>query len=260
MGRVEHKVAVISGGASGLGKAAAKLLAAEGAAVVLLDLNEAGGREAVAEIAAQGGTAEFIRLDVTQEQDWVQAYDGVLARHPRVDIAVHAAGIFIAQSFPSETDYALWRKVMTVNVDGVFLGTKHAVAAMQRCATPAGSIINLASIMGLVAMPGRAAYAASKGAVRLYTKSVALSCAERKLPIRANAICPGFIHTEMLDSAAHTLFDSYEEGVAHYSNLQPVGRLGTPEDIARAILYLASDESAFMTGSDLVIDGGYTAR
>ncbi|WP_066273417.1 SDR family NAD(P)-dependent oxidoreductase [Hydrogenophaga palleronii] len=260
MNRVENKVAVISGGASGLGKAAARLLAAQGAAVVIADLNEAAGHDVVAEIAGQGGRAEFIRLDVTQEQDWVQAYEGVLARHQHVDVAVHAAGIFIAQSFPSETDYELWRKVMSVNVDGVFLGTKHAVAAMQRCATPAGSIINLASIMGLVAMPGRAAYAASKGAVRLYTKSVALSCAERQLPIRANAICPGFIHTEMLDSAARTLFDSYEEGVAHYSNLQPVGRLGTPEDIARAILYLASDESGFMTGSDLVIDGGYTAR
>lgn len=260
MVRVANKVAVISGGASGLGKAAAKLLAAEGAAVVIADLNEAGGQAVVAEISAQGGKAEFVRLDVTEEREWAQAYEGVLARHRHVDIAVHAAGIFIAQSFPSETEYEQWRKVMRVNVDGVFLGTKHAVAAMQACATPAGSVINLASIMGIVAMPGRAAYAASKGAVRLYTKSVALSCAERGLPIRANAICPGFIHTEMLDAAAHTLFDSYEEGVAHYSGLQPIGRLGTPEDIARAILYLASDESGFMTGSDLVIDGGYVAR
>lgn len=261
MGRIEDKVAVISGGASGLCRATAARFAREGATVVIVDLNAEQGTTVAAEIAAETGrTVEFIKVDVGEESDWIAAYAAVLERHGKVDIVVNGAGIVISTSFPTDTDYADWRKLMRVNVDGVFLGTKHGIAAMQKGGTKAGSIINIASIMGFVAMPDRAAYNASKGAVRLYSKSVALSCAERKLPIRVNSVCPGYTETELLHQAASAFFDTFEEGFSHYSNLQPLGRLATPDDIASGILYLASDKSSFVTGSDLVIDGGFLAR
>jgi NAD(P)-dependent dehydrogenase (short-subunit alcohol dehydrogenase family) len=148
---------------------------------------------------------------------------------------------------------------MAVNLDGVFLGTKHALAAMTASTPVAGSIINVSSVMGIVALPDVAAYNASKGGVRLLTKSVALSCAEKGLAIRVNSVHPGFIDTPLVRRSM-ARFSDPEEAKQYYDKLQPVGRLGTPDDVAWGVLYLASDESTFVTGSELIIDGGYTAR
>ncbi len=259
MNRVAGKVALVTGAASGLGEAIARKLAEEGATVVLADLGEAAGEGVVAGIRAAGGTAEYRRLDVTQEADWQREMAALVERHGRLDIAVNCAGISTHRSFPSETTLVDWRRVMAVNLDGVFLGTKHAVAAMQAGSPPRGSIVNISSVMGLVALPGIAPYVASKGGVRLYSKSVALSCAEKGLAIRVNSVHPGFIDTPLLRRAIEEQGGS-EELRRRYDALAPVGHLGQPEDIAWGVVYLASDESKFVTGAELVIDGGFTAR
>ena len=250
---------MITGAASGLGAATARLLAREGAAIVLADLNEAAGNAVLRDIEAEGGTGIYIKLDVAREGDWIGAMAVVRQRFARLNIAVNCAGTNIARSFPTDTRLEDWRRLMSINLDGVFLGTKYALAAMQESDPVNGSIINISSIMGLVGMPDIAAYNASKGGVCLYSKSVALSCAERKLNIRVNSIHPGFIDTPLLQ-AAMARFEDPEEGRRLYNALQPVGHLGEPEDVAYGVLYLASDESKFVTGAELVIDGGYTAR
>ena len=242
------KIALVTGGASGLGEAIARRLAAEGATVIVADL-----------VRPPTDDAEFVRLDVTDEAQWVGALAALKSRHGRLDIAVNCAGTNVARSFPAETTLADWRQVMAVNLDGVFLGTKHALALM-RDGTPArGSIVNISSMLGLVAMPDIAAYCASKGGVHLYSKSVALSCAEQRLNVRVNTVHPGFIDTPLLRRAM-ARFDDPHEARRRYDALQPVGRVGEPDDVAWGVLYLASDESKFVTGSELVIDGGYTAR
>lgn len=263
MERVTDKIALVTGAASGLGEAIARLLAREGATVVLADVNDAPGKRVLREIKAQGGSGLYVNLDVANEAHWSSAMALVKKRFGRLNIAVNCAGTNIARSFPTDTTLADWRALMAVNLDGVFLGTKHAVTAM-RDSNPIngpvnGSIINISSIMGLVGMPDIAAYNASKGGVRLYSKSVALSCAEKRLNIRVNTVHPGFIDTPLLRKAM-ARFEDAKEASRVYDALQPVGHLGTPEDIAYGVLYLASDESKFVTGSELVIDGGYTAR
>ena len=263
MERVAGKIALVTGASSGLGEAIVRLLAREGATVVLADVNDAAGKRVLREIKAQGGSGVYTHLDVVNENDWSSAMALVRKRFGRLNIAVNCAGTNIARSFPTDTLLADWRALMAVNLDGVFLGTKHAVAAM-RDSDPlngpvSGSIINISSIMGLVGMPDIAAYNASKGGVRLYSKSVAISCAEKRLNIRVNTVHPGFIDTPLLRKAM-ARFEDAKEASRVYDALQPVGHLGTPEDIAYGVLYLASDESKFVTGSELVIDGGYTAR
>lgn len=263
MERVTDKIALVTGAASGLGEAIARLLAREGATVVLADVNDAPGKRVLREIKAQGGSGLYVNLDVANEAHWSSAMALVKKRFGRLNIAVNCAGTNIARSFPTDTTLADWRALMAVNLDGVFLGTKNAVTAM-RDSNPIngpvnGSIINISSIMGLVGMPDIAAYNASKGGVRLYSKSVALSCAEKRLNIRVNTVHPGFIDTPLLRKAM-ARFEDAKEASRVYDALQPVGHLGTPEDIAYGVLYLASDESKFVTGSELVIDGGYTAR
>ncbi len=259
MHRVADKIVLVTGAASGLGEASARLLAREGATVVLTDLNEAAGKRVLAGIEAEGGSGMYANLDVTQEDQWTSVMAVIKQRFARLNVVVNCAGTNIARSFPTDTTLADWRQLMAVNLDGVFLGTKHSLVAMQASDPVNGSIINISSIMGLIGMPGIAAYNASKGGVRLYSKSVALSCAERRLNIRVNTIHPGFIDTPLLRTAM-ARFDDPEEGRRVYDALAPVGRLGTPDDIAYGVLYLASDESKFVTGSELVIDGGYTAR
>ena len=251
-GRVAGKVALVTGGASGLGAAIARRLAAEGAKVTVADLVE-----------PAANAAAFVRLDVTEEAQWIDAMAALKARHGRLDIAVNCAGTNIGRSFPADTTLADWRRLMAVNLDGVFLGTKHALALMRE-GTPAGtqvkgSIVNISSIMGLVAMPDIAAYCASKGGVNLYSKSVALSCAEQGLGVRVNTVHPGFIDTPLLRKAM-ARFGDLAEARRNYDALQPAGHIGEPDDVAWGVLYLASDESKFVTGSELVIDGGYTAR
>ena len=247
-GRVRGKVALVTGGASGLGEAIARRLAAEGATVVVADIVEPAEHH-----------AGFMRLDVTDEAQWVAAMARLAAEHGRLNIAVNCAGTNVARSFPSDTTLADWRRVMSVNLDGVFLGTKHSLAAMRASNPVNGSIINISSMYGLVAAPDIAAYCASKGGVHLYSKSVALSCAEQGLKVRVNSVHPGFIDTPLLRKAM-ARFGDLALAQRTYDALQPMGHIGEPEDVAWGVLYLASDESKFVTGSELVIDGGYTAR
>lgn len=259
MGRVAGKIALVTGAASGIGEASAHLLAREGATVVLADINEAAARSVLEAIRAEGGQGHCVHLDVAREDHWVTAIGDIRTRYGRLDIVLNGAGTNIARSFPSDTTLQDWRHLMSINLDGVFLGTKHAVAMMQESDPVSGSVINISSVMGLVGLPDIAAYNASKGGVRMYSKSVALSCAERRLNIRVNTIHPGFIRTPLLQKAM-ARFDDPEEARRTYDALQPVGHLGEPMDVAYGVLYLASDESKFVTGTELVIDGGYTAR
>ncbi len=259
MGRVAGKVALVTGAASGLGAASARMLAREGATVVLADLDAVAGERVLRDIEAAGGTGTSIKLDVAVEQDWISAMATIRQRFGRLDVTVNCAGTNIARSFPTDTTLEDWRRLMSINLDGVFLGTKHSLVAMQQSDPVNGSIINISSIMGLIGAPDIAAYNASKGGVRLYSKSVALSCAEKRLAVRVNTIHPGFVDTPLLQTAIDR-FEDREEGRRVYDALAPVGRLGVPDDVAYGVLYLASDESSFVTGSELVIDGGYTAR
>ena len=259
MGRVAGKVALVTGAASGLGAASARMLAREGATVALADLNAVAAQGVLRDIEAAGGTGVAIQLDVALEPDWIRAMATIRQRYGRLNITVNCAGTNIARSFPTDTTLEDWRRLMSINLDGVFLGTKHSLAAMQQSEPVNGSIINISSIMGLIGAPDIAAYNASKGGVRLYSKSVALSCAEKRLAIRVNTIHPGFVDTPLLQTAINR-FEDRAEGRRLYDALAPVGRLGVPDDVAYGVLYLASDESSFVTGSELVIDGGYTAR
>jgi len=252
MGRVENKVAVVTGGAGGIGAAAARLLAANGATVVVTDLAEAPAPD-----GEETGAALYLRQDVTREEEWTRVLDAVIDRFGRFDILVNNAGVGFRRNV-EDTTLEEWRRVMTVNLDGVFLGTRHGIAAMRRAGN-GGSIVNVASIEGLIGDPELAAYNASKGGVRLLTKSAALHCARARTGIRVNSVHPGYIWTPMVARSVAAAPDP-EKARRHLESLHPVGHLGTPDDIAYGILYLASDESRFVTGSELVIDGGYTAQ
>ncbi|BAK85203.1 oxidoreductase [Komagataeibacter medellinensis NBRC 3288] len=256
MGRVSAKVALVTGAALGIGKATALLLAREGAKVVVADMKEQEGHAVVAEIEAAGGEALFVSLNVTVEEDWSKAMTAIKARFGRLDIAVNNAGIAYTGTVES-TSLADWRRVQAVNLDGVFLGTRYAVEAMKP--QGGGSIINLSSIEGLVGDPTLAAYNASKGGVRLFTKSAALHCARSGYRIRVNSVHPGYIWTPMVQGLTADTPDQ-EAARQKLIDLHPLGHLGEADDIAYGILFLASDESKFMTGSELVIDGGYTAQ
>jgi 3(or 17)beta-hydroxysteroid dehydrogenase len=260
MGRVSGKIALVTGASSGLGEASARVLAREGAVVVLADIHEAEGRKVLDDIKAQGGDGVFLTLDVAKEDQWIAAMAEIKKRFGRLNVTVNCAGRNVVRSFPSDTTMEDWRALMSVNLDGVFLGTKHSITAMRDSTPVNGSIVNIASVMALVGMRGIAAYNASKGGVRLYTKSVALSLGEERLNIRINNIMPGFIETPLLLRGMNETYKDAAAGRKIYDELQPVGHLGVPDDIAYGVLYLASDESKFVTGSDLVIDGGYTAR
>ncbi|MCE2576622.1 SDR family oxidoreductase [Komagataeibacter sp. FNDCR2] len=256
MGRVSGKVALVTGAALGIGKATALLLAREGAKVVVADLKEKEGQAIVAEIESAGGEAMFVSLNVTAEADWEKAMAAITGRFGRLDIAVNNAGILYNGSVET-TSLADWRRVQSVNLDGVFLGTRYAVEAMKPHG--GGSIINLSSIEGLIGDPALAAYNASKGGVRLFTKSAALHCARSGYKIRVNSIHPGYIWTPMVQGFTAETPDQVAAR-QKLIDLHPLGHLGEPDDIAYGIVFLASDESKFMTGSELVIDGGYTAQ
>ena len=249
--RLEGKVALISGGARGQGAVEAKLFAREGAKVVFGDILDESGKQVEAEIHEAGGEAAYVHLDVTREDDWRTAMNTAIDRYGKLDILVNNAGILIRKGIEDTTEED-WDRIMGVNAKGAFLGTKHSIPAMRQAG--GGSIVNISSTAGLVASPsGSASYTASKGAVRLLTKSTAVQYA--KEGIRCNSIHPGPIDTDIIQE---TLTDpaKLEERMQRL----PMGRVGTADEIAYGVLYLASEEASFVTGSELVIDGGTTAQ
>jgi NAD(P)-dependent dehydrogenase (short-subunit alcohol dehydrogenase family) len=255
-GRVAGKKAFITGAAQGLGAAMARRLAEEGAKVALADLNLEGAQaQADAINAAHGaGTASAFRLDVTDEAAWPEVLDAAAAAMGGLSVLVNNAGISIGGNI-EELSFADWKKVMSVNVDSVFLGTKHALKHMRD--HQPGSIINISSIAGLIAAHNSPSYNASKAAVWLLSKGIALHCAKQGLDIRSNSIHPTYIDTPILDPLRQRF--GKEGAEAKLARQVPLGRIGDPVDIANAVLYLASDESRFMTGAELKLDGGISA-
>jgi len=254
--RLQNKVALITGGAQGLGAEIARRFRAEGALVFIGDVNEEEGNRTALELDG----AVFLNLDVTSEESWKTAFAAVLAKAGRLDVLVNNAGItgfeegFVPHD-PEHATLAAWHAVLATNLDGVFLGCKHAIPLMR---APGGSIVNISSRSGLVGIPGAAAYAASKAAVRNHTKTVALYCAEQGLRIRCNSVHPAAILTPMWEPI---LGSGPERATreAEYTKDTPLRRFGTIEEVAALVVYLASDESGYTTGAEFVLDGGMLA-
>jgi NAD(P)-dependent dehydrogenase (short-subunit alcohol dehydrogenase family) len=260
-GRVEGKVALVTGGASGIGRGCAEKLAAEGAVAIVTDLQDEKGAETVAAIVKAGGKAEFFHHDVTDEAAWVEVIGQVQARHGRLDILVNNAGIGIGGPIVDMT-LADWRRQTAVSLDGVFLGVKHSIPLM-RASGEGGSIINISSVAGLKGSAMLAGYCATKGGVRLFTKAVAMECANAKDGIRVNSVHPGLIETPIwltVGQAVNPLANAPPDLDAMSAMAVPLGVKGWPEDIANGVLWLAGDESRYVTGQELVIDGGLTVR
>ncbi|MGH8431598.1 MAG: SDR family NAD(P)-dependent oxidoreductase [Solimonas sp.] len=267
MNRLDGKVAFISGAARGIGAATAVLMAQAGAKVVIGDLlDEIGGRT-VARIAESGGDARYVHLDVTEEGSWQTAIDAAVRDFGGLDILVNNAGLFLGKD-SEEATLAEWQKLCAVNLTGVVLGTRTALPALRergQSSAQGSAIVNLSSMAGIVGAALDPLYSMTKGGVALYTKSTALEFARKRYRIRVNSIHPGVIETDMGDQvfvsaarSAGTNDTKAVRGVLQQSH--PVGRLGTPEDIARGIVFLASDDAGFMTGTGLVVDGGFTAQ
>jgi 3(or 17)beta-hydroxysteroid dehydrogenase len=253
MGRLEGKAAFITGGASGLGRAMALAFAAEGANVAIADIDRARGREVVEAIGKNG---LFLEHDVTSEEQWIANLAKAARLFGRLDTLVNNAGIGVRGNVET-TSLADWRRVNAVNLDGPFLGCKHAIPLIAKAG--GGAIINISSVAGLIGARDSAAYCASKGGVRLLTKSVALHCAHRRNGVRCNSIHPVYTDTPMVEQM---LADSRqpEKMLEAMKAMIPLGRLGTPEELAAMAVYLASDEARFVTGAEFVFDGGYTAN
>lgn len=252
MDRLEGKVALISGAARGQGAAEARLFAEEGATVVIGDIRDDEGRQVAAEIRGAGGAATYVHLEVTSEQAWADAVMVAVDEIGSLNILVNNAGINNSSSIEGLT-VEEWDQVMGINLKGVFLGTKYAAGAMRR--SGGGSIINISSTAGMVANPGMtmAAYTASKGGVRLLTKATAIELARDN--IRCNSVHPGIIQTDMI----HDLMANNDLLAKRLASI-PLGRLGTAHEVALIVLFLASDESSYVTGSEFVVDGGLTAQ
>jgi len=259
MGRLEGKVAMITGGASGIGKAHAELFAKQGAKVVITTRRKVAEGTALAEsIKKEGGEATFIKLDVTKEGEWREVINEVIGKYGKLNILVNNAGVSLAKTI-EDTSLDEWNLVMDINSTGVFLGTKYAIEAMKNNGEPC-SIINISSIDAMVGEAELPAYCASKGAVRSLTKSVALSCAQAGYTIRVNSVHPGYIHTELTEKEAQDSGLTPKQYFEKVGKMHPIGRIGEPIDIAYVSLYLASDESRWVTGGEFVADGGYIAR
>tara|TARA_Y100000588_G_C14152202_1_gene881060 strand:+ start:644 stop:1396 length:753 start_codon:yes stop_codon:yes gene_type:complete len=249
--RLDNKVALVSGGARGIGAAITKALAGEGAKVIIGDVLENAGQSTAKEIVQSGGECFFVSLDVTSESDWDNAVDEAISRFGKLDILVNNAGV-TSRGNVEDISSDDWSRVMDVNVKGGFLGSKACIPKMR--SNGGGSIVNISSGAAIAPQPNTSgAYAASKGAVRIFTKSTAIQYASDN--IRCNSVHPGPVETDMLN-----LNRQGEEELAEMKSRVPLGRFGRAEDIAYGVLYLASDESSFVTGSELVIDGGRTAQ
>jgi len=251
-GELSGQVAIVTGGTSGIGAASVALLAAAGARVVAADLHDSD------RVDPKG---RFVRHDVTSEESWQALLADVLAAEGRLDIMVNNAGIGGGAGTAENTDVETWQKVQAVNSEGVFLGCKYAIQGMKRIGpdkpAPGGAIVNISSVAGLQAGAGPIAYTASKGAVRLLTKSVALYCAERKYGIRCNSVHPGGVDTPIFDPLWQMV--GREQGKAFLDARHPIGRMAEPAEIAEVVLWLASDRSSFVTGAEIAADGGLTA-
>ncbi|HET7204673.1 MAG TPA: glucose 1-dehydrogenase [Steroidobacteraceae bacterium] len=264
--RVDGKVALVTGAARGIGACSARLLAAAGAKVVVTDVESGLAEQVVQEIRQAGGEAIARRLDVTDEEQWQVVIGEAVQTFGGIDVVVNNAGV---ENLNLVEDMPLldWRQVMSVNSDGVFLGVKHAIRAMKPggISGRGGSIINMASICAMVALRGAGSYSAAKAAITNLTKIAAVECGQSAYGIRVNSIHPGVILTDLVkagmeDSVRKGIFKSTAEAQAAYEGMHPIGHLGEPEDIAHAVLYLASDASRFMTGAELVVDGGFIAQ
>jgi 3(or 17)beta-hydroxysteroid dehydrogenase len=257
MNRLKDKVALITGAAQGIGLAIAKEFAQEGATVIITDINDQDGTSAAQSL---GENVHFLHLDVSQEAEWKKAMIQIEAAHGKLDILVNNAGIIktgdgCAQD-PEHCSLKEWQAIHLINMDSVFLGCKYAIGLMKK-QTQQGSIINMSSRSGIVGVPHAAAYASSKASIRNHTKSVALYCAQQKYNIRCNSLHPAAIMTNMWNDILGD--QEFNKKVNDVAKSIPVGHFGTPEDVAMAALYLASDESSYITGAELVIDGGILA-
>jgi 3(or 17)beta-hydroxysteroid dehydrogenase len=255
MNRVMGKVAIVTGGGGGMGRAITSLLAKEGAKVVVTDINEVNGKKVAEEIRGEGGEAIFVKHDVTNEGDWSNVIEKTLAEFGKLDILVNNAGILFSKAI-EDMSLDEWRRVLNINLDGVFLGTKYAIRAMKN--SGGGSIVNMSSTAGVVGtLDDTSAYCASKGGVRTFTKASALECtkAGHGYNIRVNSVHPGVTQTPMVEPLLKD-----EVIRKRIENDHPIGFMAEPIDMAYGVLYLASDESRFVTGSELVIDGGWLAH
>ena len=270
MKQLEGRVAIVTGGASGIGRATAIALAREGAAVMVTDIDVAGGEETHGLIQAAGGHAAFREQDVVSEDRWIEIVSAVMDAHGRLDILVNNAGIGTGM-LVTEMSLDFWNRQLAINLTGVFLGCKHAIPAIRKGGR-GGSIINISSVAGLEGAAGLAGYCATKGGVRLFTKAIAKECAMAKDGIRVNSVHPGIIDTPIWTKIDQGGLQQISEGVGVAqpganalspdliaASGAPLGFAGRPEDIADGIVFLASDASRYMTGSELVIDGGWTA-
>lgn len=257
MGRVSGKVALVTGAASGIGRATAEILAREGATVVLTDV-QASGEDVAAGIVKSGGKARFVGHDVTSESEWKNIVADIEKKEGRLDILVNNAGIAVA-GLIHDLSLEQWRHQMAVNVDGVFLGVKSSLPLMRKTSAPqkGGSIVNISSIAGLRGAANLSAYCTSKGAVRLFTKSVAIECAAMQDGIRCNSVHPGLIETPIWGQVVPGSNEPMDLDAAASIRV-PLRRKGWPDDIAKVVLFLSSDDSGYMTGEEVVVDGGMT--
>jgi 3(or 17)beta-hydroxysteroid dehydrogenase len=258
MGDLSNRVALVTGGASGIGAETCRALAEEGATVVIGDIQDAEGKALTDTL---GNGSFYLHLDVASEKDWQATIDEVVKRCGRLDVLVNNAGIGGKAGNIENTTLEAWDQVNAVNVDGVFLGCKYAIAAMKRTGPgkdkSRGSIINISSIAGIIGSAGPMAYTAGKGAVRLMSKAIAMECAEKGYDIRVNSVHPGGIDTPILEPLYRHF--GKEKAQAFVGSMHPMNHMGEPRDIAEAVLFLASERSKFMTGAEIVVDGGVTA-
>lgn len=258
MTRLHDKVCLVTGAANGIGLAIAESFLREGAKVLLTDIDAVTGTQVAARLQEEGLAAAFQLHDASCEEQWQQAIAAVVERWGRLDVLVNNAGIAIIADVEHLT-LEQWRKTNAINLDGVFLGTQQAIKVMKQQGS--GSIINVASIEGIIGEPMVPSYNASKGGVRIFTRAAAAHCARQGYGIRINNLCPGYVVTAMISGGLEKIGGDLAEKFQGYLQQRiPMGRLARPDEIAKAALFLASDDSSYMTGSDLVVDGGYLAQ